>query len=94
MYVGADYYPEHWPRARWETDAKLMQEAGFNIVRLAEFAWIDMEPTEGRFEFGWLDDALAILARHGISAILCTPTATMPTVGACWKPCPEKPMAQ
>ena len=29
MYFGADYYPEHWPRERWETDAKLMQEAGF-----------------------------------------------------------------
>ena len=78
MYVGADYYPEHWPRARWQVDAKLMQEAEFNVVRLAEFAWIDMEPTEGRFEFGWLDDALAILEKHGISAILCTPTATMP----------------
>ena len=35
---GADYYPEHWPETRWATDAKLMQEAGFNTVRLAEFA--------------------------------------------------------
>jgi len=29
MYVGVDYYPEHWPRDRWETDARLMKEAGF-----------------------------------------------------------------
>ncbi len=56
----------------------MMQEAGFNVVRLAEFAWIFMEPEEGRFEFGWLDEALGILAAHGISAILCTPTAAMP----------------
>ncbi len=78
MYVGVDYYPEHWPRERWDTDAKLMQEAGFNVVRLAEFAWVNMEPVEGQFEFGWLDDALSLLGKHGISVILCTPTATMP----------------
>jgi beta-galactosidase len=78
MYVGVDYYPEHWPRERWETDARLMQEAGFNVVRLAEFAWVNMEPMEGRFEFGWLDDALSVLGKHGISVILCTPTAVMP----------------
>lgn len=78
MYVGVDYYPEHWPRERWETDARLMQEAGFNVVRMAEFAWVFMESAEGHFEFGWLDDALTILADHGISAILGTPTAVMP----------------
>ncbi len=55
-----------------------MQEAGFDIVRLAEFAWVNMEPEEGRFEFEWLDDALGVLHRHGISAILGTPTAVMP----------------
>ncbi len=78
MYIGADYYPEHWPRTRWETDAKLMQKAGFNVTRLAEFAWAFLEPEEGRFEFDWLDDALAVLAKHGVSAVLCTPTAVMP----------------
>ncbi len=78
MYVGVDYYPEHWPRERWDTDARLMQEAGFNVVRLAEFAWAFMEPEEGVFKFDWLDDALDLLGRHGISVILCTPTAVMP----------------
>lgn len=78
MYIGVDYYPEHWPRERWETDAQLMKEAGFNIVRLAEFAWIDMEPREGQFDFAWLDDALQVLDRYGIKAILGTPTAVMP----------------
>ncbi|HNT78876.1 MAG TPA: beta-galactosidase, partial [Anaerolineae bacterium] len=78
MYIGADYYPEHWPKERWETDAQMMQAAGFNVVRLAEFAWVNMEPQEGRFEFAWLDEALATLARHDIRALLCTPTAVMP----------------
>jgi len=78
MHIGSDYYPEHWPRERWKTDAKLMQEAGFNVVRLAEFAWVNMEPREGAYEFGWLDEALQVLHAHGIKAILCTPTAVMP----------------
>ncbi len=78
MLIGVDYYPEHWPRERWETDARLMKEAGFNTVRLAEFAWIDMEPTEGQFEFGWLDDAIKLMATHDIYVILGTPTAVMP----------------
>ena len=78
MYIGADYYPEHWPRERWETDARLMKEAGFNVVRLAEFAWIDMEPREGQYEFGWLDDAVQLLGRYDIDVILGTPTAVMP----------------
>jgi len=25
MLIGADYYPEHWPKERWETDLKLMK---------------------------------------------------------------------
>jgi len=57
MHIGVDYYPEHWPHERWETDAIMMHEAGFNTVRMAEFAWSEMEPNEGEFNFGWLDSA-------------------------------------
>jgi beta-galactosidase len=78
MYFGADYYPEHWPQERWETDAQLMQQAGINIVRMGEFAWSLFEPQEGRYCWDWLDKALGILAAHGISAVLGTPTATPP----------------
>ena len=78
MYVGVDYYPEHWPRERWETDARMMAEAGLNVVRMAEFAWVDLEPREGVFSFDWLGEALEVLDKQGIQAILCTQTATMP----------------
>ena len=44
FYFGADYYPEHWTEERWPEDARLMAEAGFNVVRLAEFAWSKLEP--------------------------------------------------
>jgi len=75
---GADYYPEHWPEERWPEDARLMREAGFNVVRMAEFAWVKMEPAEGRFDFGWLRRAVDILHGEGISVVLGTPTAAAP----------------
>lgn len=78
MKVGVDYYPEHWDVSLWEQDARQMQEAGITLVRLAEFAWSRLEPTEGRFEFDWLDQAIAVLARHGIDVVIGTPTATPP----------------
>jgi len=78
MYIGADYYPEHWPKSQWKKYARQMRQAGFNVVRLAEFAWVFMEPEEGVFSFDWLDEAMAVLRKEGISTILCTPTAVMP----------------
>ena len=24
MRIGADYYPEHWEKERWKTDAEMM----------------------------------------------------------------------
>jgi beta-galactosidase len=75
---GVDYYPEHWPEERWQIDALLMQEAGINVVRLAEFAWSKMEPENGRFDFDWLDRIIALLGEHGIQTILGTPTASAP----------------
>jgi len=46
FYFGVDYYPEHWPEERWPEDARLMAQAGVNLVRLAEFAWSRLEPRE------------------------------------------------
>lgn len=78
MKVGVDYYPEHWEREIWEEDAARMQAAGITVVRLAEFAWSRLEPSEGRFDFAWLDDAIDTLGRHGIQIVIGTPTATPP----------------
>ena len=75
---GVDYYPEAWDENQWEKDATMMQEAGINFVRLAEFTWVKMEPREGHFNFDWLDRALTVLNSHGIKAVLGTPTASPP----------------
>jgi beta-galactosidase len=75
---GACYYPEHWDAPTREHDAARMAAAGFNAVRMGEFAWHLFEPTPGTYSFDWMDDAIARLGAAGISTILCTPTATPP----------------
>ncbi|WP_238996489.1 beta-galactosidase [Paenibacillus pinistramenti] len=76
--IGVDYYPEHWPQAYWEKDAALMKESGVNVVRLAEFAWSRMEPSEGHFQFDWLDEAIQVFKRYDIQVVLGIPTMTPP----------------
>ena len=57
LHIGAAYYPEHWTEECWAEDIRLMREAGFSVVRLAEFAWSSMEPAEGQFNFDLLERA-------------------------------------
>lgn len=76
--VGAPHYPEHVDQTYWQRDAERMAVAGFNAVRMGEFAWHLMEPREGVFDFSLFDRAIAILGQHGVNTIFCTPTATPP----------------
>jgi beta-galactosidase len=78
FYFGVDYYPEQWPEEDWPRDARLMAEAGFNVVRLAEFAWSKMQPKEGQYNFDWLDRAISLLVSNGMRIVLGTPTASPP----------------
>lgn len=79
LALGVCYYPEQWPRARWRDDALQMKAMGLSVVRIAEFAWSRMEPTEGRFDWAWLDEAIDTLAGAGLRVVLGTPTAAPPT---------------
>jgi len=76
--IGVCYFPEHWPRERWETDVEQMAEAGIEVVRMAEFSWSRLEPKRGEFDFEWLDTVVSLLGEAGIGVVLCTPTATPP----------------
>ena len=78
MKLGTCYYPEHWPEALWEEDARRMTEAGLSCVRIGEFAWSRIEPAPGQFNWGWLDRAIGMLGQAGLGVILGTPTATPP----------------
>lgn len=78
FYYGAAYYPEHWNLDERDRDPARMAEAGFNCVRMAEFAWARLEPEEGVYRFDVFDEAIARMGAHGISTILGTPTAAPP----------------
>jgi beta-galactosidase len=62
----------------WEEDVALMRRAGVTIATVGVFAWSNIEPEEGRYEFGWLDRVLDRLHEGGIKVALATPTASPP----------------
>jgi beta-galactosidase len=76
--LGAAYYPEWWPPSEWAIDFREMRELGINTVRMGEFAWALFETAAGKFVFDWMDRALEVMSRNGISAVLATPTASVP----------------
>jgi beta-galactosidase GanA len=78
LIYGGDYNPEQWDPAVWREDVKLMKEAGVNMVSLAIFSWALLEPREGEFDFGWLDEVMDLLAENGIAVDLATATAAQP----------------
>jgi beta-galactosidase len=78
ILLGTDWYPEQWPESRWEEDLRLMEAAHIKVVRIAEFAWSRMEPSEGHFDFDWLERAINLAAKHDIVSVLGTPTAAPP----------------
>ncbi len=55
-----------------------MREAGVNIVSLGIFSWALLEPTEGHYDFGWLDRVVDLLHEGGIAVDMATATASPP----------------
>lgn len=76
--VGAYYYPEHWDESQWERDLKKMSLLGFEFTHFGEFAWAQLEPEEGKYDFAWMDKALALADKYKLKVVLCTSTATPP----------------
>jgi beta-galactosidase len=78
MNLGVYYYPEAWPSSQWPRDLANIRKLGLEFVHLGEFAWAFMEPTEGNFDFAWLDRNLELAAAQGLKVVLCTPTPAPP----------------
>ncbi len=79
MSVGVFYYPEQWPRAQWARDMTGIATLGFDFTHLAEFSWTYLEPEEGKFDFAWLDSAIALAHNAGLRVVLGTPSAAPPS---------------
>lgn len=78
LELGVCYYPEQWPREKWDEDARRMVALGLAWVRIGEFSWSHIEPQAGVFHWEWLDEAIEVLGCAGLKVILGTPTAAPP----------------
>jgi beta-galactosidase len=55
-----------------------MQAARIRFVRVGEFAWSRLEPSEGHYDLDWLDRAIRAAERHHIAVVIGTPSAAPP----------------
>ncbi|WP_461631215.1 beta-galactosidase [Labilibaculum euxinus] len=78
MSVGVYYYPEQWSEDQWERDIENIAGHGFEFIHMSEFAWAQMEPSEGKYDFTWLDKVIELADKNKLKVILGTPTPCPP----------------
>ena len=76
--IGCAYYPEMFDEKTIEADATMMNGCGISMVRICDFAWSHMEPSEGKYDFEWLHNIMRIMGKHGIGVIMSTPSSSAP----------------
>ncbi len=71
LYVGTNYHPhDDKDPEKIARDIRLMEAAGFKVVRMGHLAWDSYEPTEGHFDFAWFDRVMDLMEKAGIKVIL------------------------
>lgn len=78
IWYGGDHSPDQWPESLWPEDMRLFNLAGVDVVTLPVFSWALLQPEEERYEFGWLDRYLDMMAENGLYACLATSTGAHP----------------
>ena len=76
MYLGVDYYPEHWDENMIDNDLDNIIELGSNVIRIGEFAWHMMENVEGNYNFSYFDRVIEKAKAKNLS--------TMPLTFSCF----------
>lgn len=77
---GGDYNPDQWldyPDIL-KDDMRLMKLANVNTMTVGIFAWSALEPTEGNYNFEWLDKIIDDVYNQGGRVILATPSGARP----------------
>ena len=77
---GGDYNPDQWRHVpgTLDQDFRLFPLAGINSVSVGIFSWAALEPEEGRYDFGWLDEVMDRCAAAGMAVVLATPSGAKP----------------
>jgi beta-galactosidase len=78
LWHGGDYNPDQWPEDVRRKDARLMKLAHVNVATTGVFAWSQLEPEPGRYDWSWLDEAFDRLPKAGVFIALATPSAAHP----------------
>ena len=76
LWHGGDYNPDQWRHVPGtvDEDFRLFPLARINSLSVGIFSWASLEPEEGRFDFGWLDDVMARAAERKMAVVLATPS--------------------
>ena len=80
LWHGADYNPDQWGKYPevLQKDTEFMKKSHCNVMSVGIFAWAKLEPSEGVFDFAWLDERIDSLYKNGVYTILATPSGAMP----------------
>lgn len=79
LQIGVTFYPDQWPKEYWNKAFSEIASSGFKIVRFGEMAWNWMEPTDGKFNFADLDEAMDMAKKYGLKILLGIPTSQAPS---------------
>jgi beta-galactosidase len=78
LWFGGDYNPDQWPEATRREDWRLMKLCHATTMSVGIFAWSQLEPEPGRYDWSWLDEAFERLPKAGVRIALATPSAAHP----------------
>ena len=80
MAHGGDYNPDQWRHipGTWDEDVRLMKKSHCNLMSVGIFSWAALEPEEGVYDFGWLEEILNKLYENGVHVLLATPSGARP----------------
>lgn len=77
---GGDYNPEQWIKNKeiWDEDMRLMKKANCNTMTVGVFSWSFLEPSDGEYDFSFLDEIINKIYQNGGYVILGTPSGARP----------------
>ena len=77
---GGDYNPGQWENMPQiiDDDMHLMKISGCNTMTLGVFSWSEIEPSEGVYDFDFMDRMMDRLYQNGVRVILATPSGARP----------------
>ena len=75
---GGDYNPEQWPHDVWDLDDKAFTKAHIETLTIGVFDWAQLQPDEGHYDLGLLDEIVGHLTATGRQFVMGTSTGALP----------------